>query len=80
MSMESNKPQPGDESPCDARREVLAKIGRFAYAAPALALLTEPKSARAEGYGGPKPGNGFGDVNHDHGGPPGLIDKILGKH
>lgn len=34
-----------------SRREVLAKIGRFAYAVPVLALLTEPKLALA-GYGG----------------------------
>jgi hypothetical protein len=33
-----------------ARREVLATIGRFAYVAPALALLAEPKFAHA-GYG-----------------------------
>jgi hypothetical protein len=32
------------------RREVLATIGRFAYVAPALALLAEPKFAHA-GYG-----------------------------
>ena len=30
-----------------SRREVLGKIGRFAYAAPALALLTEPGRAHA---------------------------------
>jgi hypothetical protein len=29
-----------------ARREVLATIGRFAYVAPALVLLAEPKFAR----------------------------------
>jgi hypothetical protein len=33
-----------------ARREVLATIGRFAYVAPALVLLAEPKFAHA-GYG-----------------------------
>ena len=33
-----------------ARREVLATIGRFAYVAPALALLAQPKFAHA-GYG-----------------------------
>ena len=32
------------------RREVLATIGRFAYVAPALALLAQPKFAHA-GYG-----------------------------
>src|SRR4029453_5631504 len=30
-----------------ARREVLATIGRFAYVAPALALLAEPRFAHA---------------------------------
>jgi hypothetical protein len=40
------------------RREVLATIGRFAYVAPALALLAEPKFAHA-GYG--RGGGGGGD-------------------
>ena len=59
-----------------ARREVLAKIGRFVYVAPALALLAEPKAAQA-GYGrvGTKPGWGFGDKNHKHSGPSGLTKK-----
>ena len=59
-----------------ARREVLAKIGRFVYVAPALALLAEPKGAQA-GYGrvGTKPGWGYGDKNHSHSGPPGLKKK-----
>lgn len=56
-----------------ARREVLARIGRFAYAAPALALLAEPKRAQAGyGRGGTRPGYGYGDKNHTHSGPPGL--------
>jgi hypothetical protein len=37
------------EQTAPARREVLATIGRFAYVAPALALLAEPKFAHA-GY------------------------------
>jgi hypothetical protein len=54
-----------------ARREVLTTIGRFIYAAPALALLAEPKGAQAGyGRGGGKPGWGFGDKNHHHSGPP----------
>ena len=62
-----------------ARREVLAKIGRFVYVAPALALLAQPKGAQA-GYGrGTKPGWGFGDKNHKHSGPPGLKKKISKK-
>jgi len=66
-----------------ARRAVLKKIGRFAYAAPALALLAQPKRAQAGygggggggGGGGMKPGNGFGDKNHTHTGPPGQNKK-----
>jgi hypothetical protein len=59
-----------------ARREVLAKIGRFAYVAPALALLAEPKGAQAGyGRGGTRPGYGYGDKNHSHSGPPGLNKK-----
>ena len=46
----------GDEA---ARRAVLAQIGRFAYAAPALALLAQPKHAQA-GYGGGAGGSGGG--------------------
>jgi hypothetical protein len=46
-----------------ARREVLATIGRFAYVAPALALLAEPKFAHA-GYGR---GGGDGGVSFDGG-------------
>lgn len=61
------------EAPDAARRELLAKIGRFAYVAPALALLAEPKRAQAGyGGGGAKPGYGYGDSNHTHSGPPGL--------
>jgi hypothetical protein len=52
-----------------SRREMLAKIGRFAYAAPALAVLAEPKSVEAYGT---RPGYGYGDPNHTHSGPPGL--------
>jgi hypothetical protein len=60
------------DRPDAARRELLAKMGRFAYVAPAVILLAEPKGAHA-GYGrGEKPGWGFGDKNHKHKGPPGL--------
>jgi hypothetical protein len=45
------------------RREVLATIGRFAYVAPALALLAQPKFAHA-GYGrGGGDGGSFGGGN-----------------
>lgn len=74
----SNEPRLGGigevqrDHPDAARRELLAKMGRFAYVAPALILLAEPKGAHA-GYGrGKKPGWGFGDKNHKHKGPPGL--------
>jgi hypothetical protein len=69
---------PGEDAPMDqdgtdaSRREMLAKIGRFAYVAPALALLAEPKAVRAYGS---KPGNGFGDQSQTHSGPPGLLNK-----
>jgi hypothetical protein len=51
-----------------SRREILGKIGQFAYVAPALALLAEPKAVNAYGT---RPGNGYGDKNHVHTGPPG---------
>jgi hypothetical protein len=35
-----------------ARREMLAKMGQFAYAAPALVLLAEPRAVQAYGKGG----------------------------
>jgi hypothetical protein len=64
------------DHPDAARRELLAKMGRFAYVAPALVLLAEPKGAHAGyGRGGSKPGWGFGDKNHKHSGPPGLKKK-----
>lgn len=70
--------EPGDDHEV-ARRAVLRKIGRFAYAAPALALLAQPKRAQAGygggGGGGAKPGNGYGDKNHTHTGPPGQNKK-----
>ena len=55
-----------------ARREVLTKIGRFVYVAPALALLAQPRGAQAGyGRGDSKPGWGFGDKNHKGSGPSG---------
>jgi hypothetical protein len=55
-----------------SRREILAKIGQFAYAAPALALLAEPKAVDAYGK---RPGYGYGDQNHEHSGPRGYYKK-----
>jgi hypothetical protein len=77
MDMESTKRT--DDRPSDAggssqddldasRREILGKIGQFAYVAPALALLVQPKTVDAYGT---RPGNGWGDTNHEHSGPPG---------
>lgn len=37
------------------RRDILADMGRFAYAAPALALLARPRAAQAD-YGGTRGG------------------------
>ena len=56
-----NREVAGEADP--ARREVLATIGRFAYVAPALALLAQPKFAHA-GYGR---GGGDGGVSFDGG-------------
>lgn len=53
MERSSIETPPENDAQSGARREVLAKIGRFAYVAPALALLTEPKQAHA-GYRGRK--------------------------
>ena len=51
-----------------ARREVLAKIGRFAYAAPAIALLAAPQRAQAGyGRGGYKSGWGYHRGGHKRG-------------
>jgi len=50
-----------------ARRAVLRQIGRFAYAAPALALLAQPKRAQA-GYGGGGGSRGGGDGGSRSGG------------
>jgi len=39
----------------ESRRAMLAKVGKFAYAAPALALLTEPRDAIGGYRPKPKP-------------------------
>jgi hypothetical protein len=59
------------------RREVLATIGRFAYVAPALALLAEPKFAHAGyGRGGGDDGGSFGGSSG--GGSSGGVSNIGG--
>jgi hypothetical protein len=64
------------------RREVLATIGRFAYVAPALALLAEPKFAHAGyGRGGGDSGGGAGGGSFgggDAGGSGGGVSNIGG--
>jgi hypothetical protein len=62
-----NREAAGEADP--ARREVLATIGRFAYVAPALALLAQPKFAHA-GYGRGG-GDGGGSSGGDSGGSGG---------
>ncbi|OHV88586.1 hypothetical protein [Mesorhizobium sp. ORS 3428] len=65
-----------------ARRDFLKKAGRFAAVTPpAITLLlgTSLNSKAIAKSGGTRPGWGFGDKNHDHLGPPGLIDKLLGN-
>ena len=43
-----------DDAEAASRRDVLAKLGRFAYVAPAMMLLAEPGLAHAA-YGRPTP-------------------------
>jgi hypothetical protein len=57
-----------------ARREFLKKTGRFAAVTPAAMtfLLGTTLSSRAiAASSGTRPGNGWGDKNHSHSGPPG---------
>ena len=87
MDENSNR-SPGavDKSPeIEARRDFLRKAGRFAAVTPpAIALLlgTSLNSRAIAGSTGCKPGFGFGDKNHCHDGPPGLVNKPApkGKH
>jgi hypothetical protein len=62
------------------RREVLVTIGRFAYVAPALALLAEPKFAHA-GYGrggGGTSGGTSGGGTGGSGGSGGGVSNVGG--
>jgi hypothetical protein len=61
---------PGQDETDASRRAILGKMGRFAYAAPALALLAEPKAVKAYGRG-TKTGHGNGNKNYHRNGPPG---------
>lgn len=39
---------PGNEHDDESRREVLGKLGRFAYVAPTMLLLVDPANAKDE--------------------------------
>jgi hypothetical protein len=73
----SNERRDGNKTPeSKARREFLQKTGRFAAVTPpAITLLlgTSLSSRAIAKSGGSRPGNGWGDSNHEHSGPPGKI-------
>lgn len=57
-----------------ARREFLKNAGRFAVVTPpsiALLLGASLNSQAIAASHGARPGNGWGDTNHFHSGPPG---------
>ncbi|AZO62118.1 hypothetical protein EOA75_10965 [Mesorhizobium sp. M1A.F.Ca.IN.022.07.1.1] len=61
-------------SEAQARRDFLKKAGRFAAVTPpAITVLlgTSLNSRAIAKSGGTRPGNGWGDNNHIHIGPPG---------
>lgn len=65
-------------SEAQARRDFLKKAGRFAAVTPpAITLLlgTSLSSRAIAKSGGSRPGNGWGDNNHIHLGPPGKVGK-----
>ncbi|MFK0690829.1 hypothetical protein ACFX5Q_21895 [Mesorhizobium sp. IMUNJ 23033] len=65
-------------SEAQARRDFLKKAGRFAAVTPpsvTLLLGTSLSSAAIAKSGGSRPGNGWGDKNHIHRGPPGQARK-----
>ena len=67
--------QATDNEGSSARREFLRKARKFAAVTPPLIatmLSVTSTPARANGSGSSsRPGNGYGDKNHDHSGPPG---------
>jgi hypothetical protein len=83
MASESKKPERPPEvlvSEAQARRDFLKKAGRFAVVTPpAITLLlgTSLNSKAIAKSGGTRPGWGWGDKNHNHIGPPGLLDKLF---
>ncbi|MDX8466865.1 hypothetical protein RFM26_14320 [Mesorhizobium sp. VK23B] len=60
-------------SEAQARRDFLKKAGRFAAVTPpAITLLLGTSlNSKAIAQSGGRPGNGWGDKNHIHYGPPG---------
>lgn len=65
-------------SESQARRDFLKRAGRFAAVTPpAITLLlgTSLNSRAIAKSGGSKPGNGWGDKNKIHVGPPGHVGK-----
>jgi hypothetical protein len=77
VSMEHERPPPttGEQpsSSEDDRREFLKKCGKFAAVTPPAVtlLLSTSLTFRAIAKSGGRPGNGWGDNNHIHTGPPG---------
>ena len=74
----SEDPLPQDDTDLtgeeNARREFLKKAGRFAAVTPpAMTFLlgTTLGSRAIAASSGTRPGNGWGDKNHSHSGPPG---------
>jgi hypothetical protein len=61
----------------DDRREFLKKCGKFAAITPPAVtlLLSTSLTSRAIAKSGGRPGNGWGDNNHIHTGPPGQKNK-----
>lgn len=64
------------------RLAVLSLLGVGLMGSVALAAANPPKGGGGYGYGYTpcKPGNGFGDKNHCHSGPPGQLKKQAHEH
>jgi hypothetical protein len=85
MQEPGNDTQPPSED--NDRREFLKKCGRFAAITPpavTMLLSTSLNSKAIAGTSGrtgslSRPGNGWGDQNHQHSGPPGKGWGLLGK-
>lgn len=76
-------PETSEMKTGDDRRDFLKKCGTFAAITPPavtflLSTTMSSKAIAASGGGGSggKPGNGFGDDNHEHSGPPGQEGKL----